>query len=99
RIFSHTYVVTASNPKSIIFFVAFSPQFLDTARPVFTQMSIFETTFSVSATLNAGTYASMASMARQTIRKPRVQRAVNRTGGSSMIGAGSSALGWRKASA
>ena len=45
RIFLHTYVVTALNPKSIIFFVAFLPQFLDTARPVFTQMLIFETTF------------------------------------------------------
>lgn len=99
RIFLHTYVVTALNPKSIIFFVAFLPQFLDTARPVFTQMLIFETTFLVLATLNAGTYALMASMARQTIRKPRVQRAVNRTGGSLMIGAGLLALGWRKASA
>lgn len=98
RIFLHTYVVTALNPKSIIFFVAFLPQFLDTARPVFTQMLIFETTFLVLATLNAGTYALMASMARQTIRKPRVQRAVNRTGGSLMIGAGLLALGWRKAS-
>ncbi len=30
RIFLHSYVVTALNPKSIIFFVAFLPQFLDT---------------------------------------------------------------------
>jgi threonine/homoserine/homoserine lactone efflux protein len=98
RIFLHTYVVTALNPKSIIFFVAFLPQFLDTARPIFTQMVIFETTFLVLATLNAGTYALMASMARQTIRKPKVQRIVNRTGGSLMIGAGLLALGWKKAS-
>lgn len=97
-IFLHTYVVTALNPKSIIFFVAFLPQFLDTTRPVFTQMMIFETTFLVLATLNAGTYALMASMARQTIRKPKVQRIVNRTGGSLMIGAGLLALGWKKAS-
>ncbi len=57
RIFLHAYVVTALNPKSIIFFVAFLPQFLDTTRPIFTQMVIFETTFLVLATLNAGTYA------------------------------------------
>ncbi|QND52389.1 LysE family translocator [Phyllobacterium sp. 628] len=99
RIFLHTYVVTALNPKSIIFFVAFLPQFLDTTRPVFTQMVIFETTFLVLATLNAGTYALMASMARQTIRKPKVQRIVNRTGGSLMIGAGLLALSWKKAAA
>lgn len=97
RIFLHAYVVTALNPKSIIFFVAFLPQFLDTTRPVFMQMVIFETTFLVLATLNAGSYALMASMARQTIRKPTVQRIVNRTGGSLMIGAGLLALGWKKA--
>ncbi len=97
RIFLHTYVVTALNPKSIIFFVAFLPQFLDTTRPILTQMIIFETTFLVLATLNAGAYALMASMARQTIRKPSVQRVVNRTGGSLMIGAGLLAVGWKKA--
>ncbi|MGN7771242.1 LysE family translocator [Phyllobacterium sp. 22552] len=97
RIFLHTYVVTALNPKSIIFFVAFLPQFLDTTRPILTQMIIFETTFLVLAKLNAGAYALMASMARQTIRKPSVQRVVNRTGGSLMIGAGLLAATWKKA--
>ncbi|MGH7003661.1 MAG: LysE family translocator, partial [Alphaproteobacteria bacterium] len=97
RIFLHTYVVTALNPKSILFFVAFLPQFLDTARPVVTQMAIFEATFLVLATLNAGLYAAMAAMARQTIRKPEVQRIVNRTGGSLMIGAGLLAAGWKRA--
>ena len=99
RIFLHTYVVTALNPKSIVFFVAFLPQFLDLARPIATQMVIFETTFLVLATLNAAAYGLMASMARQTIRKPAVQRAVNRTGGSLMIGAGLLAVGWKRAAA
>jgi len=99
RIFLHTYVVTVLNPKSIVFFVAFLPQFLDLTRPIATQMVIFETTFLVLATLNAAAYGLMASMARQTIRKPAVQRAVNRTGGSLMIGAGLLAVGWKRAAA
>lgn len=99
RIFLHTYVVTALNPKSIIFFVAFLPQFLDTSRPVFHQMVIFEVTFLVLATLNAALYGVLASMARNSIRKPSVQRAVNRVGGSLMIGAGALAVGWRRAAA
>ncbi len=99
RIFLHTYVVTALNPKSILFFVAFLPQFLDLSRPLLAQMVIFETTFLVLATLNAATYALLASFARQTIRKPEVQKIVNRTGGSLLIGAGLLTAGLRRASA
>ncbi|MGF7160159.1 threonine/homoserine/homoserine lactone efflux protein [Rhodoligotrophos appendicifer] len=97
RIFLHTYVVTALNPKSIIFFVAFLPQFLDMSRPVFQQMVIFEVTFLVLATINATLYGLLASLARKSIRKPAVQRAVNRAGGSLMIGAGFLAMRWRRA--
>jgi threonine/homoserine/homoserine lactone efflux protein len=99
RIFLHAYVVTALNPKSIIFFVAFLPQFLDTSRPVFGQMVVFEVPFLVLATLNAALYAVLASMARKSIRKPSIQRAVNRVGGSVMIGAGALAVGWRRVQA
>ena len=95
----HAYAVTALNPKSIIFFVAFLPQFLDPAAAVLPQMVIFETTFLVLATLNAAAYAYLASLARGAIRKPSVQRAVNRTGGTLMIGAGLLALGWKRAGA
>ncbi|KTR07062.1 lysine transporter LysE [Aureimonas ureilytica] len=96
-IFLHTYVVTALNPKGLVFFVAFLPQFLDTARPLLPQLAIFEATFLVLATLNAALYALLASAARSSIRKPNVQRWVNRTGGSFMIGAGVLAAGWRRA--
>jgi threonine/homoserine/homoserine lactone efflux protein len=99
RIFLHTYVVTALNPKSIIFFVAFLPQFLDTSKPLTSQMLIMELTFIVLATCNAATYGFMASIARKTIRKPSVQKVVNRTGGSLMIGAGLLAASWKRASA
>jgi threonine/homoserine/homoserine lactone efflux protein len=62
-------------------------------------MVIFETTFLVLATLNAAAYALLASLARGAIRRPAVQRAVNRTGGTLMIGAGLLALGWKRAAA
>lgn len=97
RIFLHAYAVTALNPKSIIFFVAFLPQFLNHAEPLAFQMIVFEATFLVLATANATAYGLMASMARKTIRQPRVQRLVNRTGGSLMIGAGLLAAGWKRA--
>ncbi len=62
--------VTALNPKSILFFVAFLPQFLDLSRPLFAQMAIFETTFLILATINAALYAWLAAAAGSTIRKP-----------------------------
>ena len=95
RIFLHAYAVTALNPKSIVFFIAFLPQFLDSTAPVLPQLVIFEASFLVLATVNALTYALLASAARRTIRKPHVQRAVNRTGGSLLIGAGALTVAWR----
>ncbi|MCM2453885.1 LysE family translocator [Rhizobium sp. CG4] len=97
RIFLHTYIVTALNPKSIVFFVAFLPQFLVPALPWLPQMVIFETTFLVLAIINAALYGLLASAARNTIRKPSVQKVVNRTGGSLLIGAGLLTLGWKRA--
>lgn len=97
RIFLHTYVVTALNPKSIVFFVAFLPQFLVPTLPWLPQMVIFEVNFLVLATINAALYGLLASAARNTIRKPSVQKVVNRTGGSLLIGAGLLTMGWKRA--
>ncbi|YCI03427.1 LysE family translocator [Ensifer sp. D2-11] len=97
RIFIHTYAVTALNPKSILFFVAFLPQFLDLSRPLFAQMAIFETTFLILATINAALYAWLAAAAGSTIRKPNVRRIVNRLGGSLLIGAGFLTAGLKRA--
>ena len=97
RIFLHAFAVTALNPKSIIFFVAFLPQFLDLDGPIISQMMIFEATFLILATLNATIYAVMASAARQKIRSEGMQRAVNRVGGLLLVGAGVLAALWRKA--
>jgi threonine/homoserine/homoserine lactone efflux protein len=95
RIFLHAYAVTALNPKSIVFFIAFLPQFLDSAAPLLPQLAIFEASFLILATANALCYALLASAARRTIRKSRVQRAVNRAGGTLLIGAGTLAAAWR----
>jgi threonine/homoserine/homoserine lactone efflux protein len=99
KIFLHAYVVTALNPKSIVFFVAFVPQFLNPAAPFFEQMLIMELTFLVLATINASTYAFLAHAARGLIRKASVQRAVNRTGGTLLIAAGAVTAGYRRIAA
>jgi len=97
KIFLHAYIVTALNPKSIVFFVAFLPQFLVPTLPFWPQVLIFEVTFLVLATVNAALYGLLASAARNTIRKQRVQRIVNRTGGGLLVGAGLITFGWKRA--
>ena len=99
RIFFHTYAVTALNPKSIVFFVAFLPQFLDLSQPLFTQMAIFELTFLTLAIVNASLYAALATAARSTISRPNIRRIVNRAGGSMLIGAGLLTATMKRASA
>lgn len=88
RMLGHAWLVTALNPKSIIFFVAFLPQFLDPHGDFMTQMLIFETTFLVLAFANALGYAAVASRARQAIRNDKLVGAANKVGGSLLIGAG-----------
>lgn len=88
RMLGHAWLVTALNPKSIIFFVAFLPQFLDPHGDFVTQMLIFESTFLVLAFANAFGYATVASRARQAIRNERLIGTANKLGGSLLIGAG-----------
>ncbi|MBX3538857.1 MAG: LysE family translocator [Chelatococcus sp.] len=93
--FSHAALVTALNPKSIVFFVAFLPQFLDQSRPLLPQMIILAATFVTLAFFNAAGYAILASSARRLVSRPRVLKAVNRTGGSLLVGAGIATATWR----
>ncbi len=86
--FTRSFVVTMLNPKSIAFFVAFMPQFIDPAAALLPQATAMTATFLVLAFLNALFYAALAGTARKQIRRPSVLRTVNRIGGSVLIGAG-----------
>lgn len=99
RMFGHAFVVTALNPKSIVFFVAFLPQFLAAGEPLLPQFAAMEATFVTLAALNALAYALLASGARRAIRRPAVQRAVNRAGGSLLVAAGVATALWKRAAA
>jgi threonine/homoserine/homoserine lactone efflux protein len=84
----HAWFVTALNPKSLTFFIAFLPQFMDQANDFWIQMIIFEITFLSLAFANALFYALTASHARSLIGSPRIIRLFNRTGGALLAGAG-----------
>jgi threonine/homoserine/homoserine lactone efflux protein len=92
RLFANTYLVTALNPKGIVFFVAFLPQFIDPASPVSSQLWILSVTFVVMATINAALYAVFAATARKLLTAPRAQRRFNLAGGTLLSAAGVWAL-------
>jgi threonine/homoserine/homoserine lactone efflux protein len=95
KMVGHAWLVTALNPKSITFFVAFLPQFLNRDADFLAQMLIFEATFLVLAFVNAFGYALVAARARSLVRNPRAIGIFNRTGGSLLIGAGIATVAMR----
>lgn len=98
KMVAHAWLVTALNPKSITFFVAFLPQFIDRHADFVTQMVIFESTFLVLAFANAFGYALVAARARSLVGNPRAIRIFNRAGGSLLIGAGVATVAVRSGS-
>ena len=88
KMVGHAWLVTALNPKSITFFVAFLPQFLSHDRDFWTQMLIFETTFLILAFANALGYGLLASRARGLVRNERMISRFNKAVGTLLIGAG-----------
>ena len=87
-LFQSSFIVTALNPKSIAFFVAFLPQFINPADRVFSQLIILGGTFLSLATVNAAVYSIFASQLKEHIKRKNVQKWLNRCGGSALIGAG-----------
>jgi threonine/homoserine/homoserine lactone efflux protein len=92
RLFANTYLVTALNPKSIVFFVAFLPQFISPNASVTRQLWVLAVTFVAMATINATLYAVFAASVRRLLSLPQVQRRFNIAGGSLLSAAGLWAL-------
>jgi threonine/homoserine/homoserine lactone efflux protein len=97
RMLGHAWLVTTLNPKSIVFFVAFLPQFLDPAGNFWVQMAIFEATFVTLAFANAFGYALLGARAGRLAASPRAVRLVSRAGGTALIAAGAAAVTARAA--
>lgn len=97
RLFANTYAVTALNPKGMVFFVAFLPQFIRPGADVTAQLWVLALTFVALATLNATLYAVFAASARRLLVSPRAQRRFNLGGGLLLSAAGVWALLARRA--
>lgn len=97
RRFLSAWTVTALNPKSIVFFVAFVPQFMSPDASFLAQGAVLLPTFVGLATLNASIYARLARLFADRLTSASAQRRFGYTGGAVLVGAGALTLGMQSA--
>jgi homoserine/homoserine lactone efflux protein len=84
-LFWQGFLVSATNPKTLLFYVAFLPQFIDPAGPPLAQLVLLSSTFLVLATVLDGSYTLLAGRLRELFRDHRRARLRNRLSGSLLI--------------
>lgn len=94
--FRDGFLVTVFNPKGILFFVAFVPQFIRPDGSYLGQAAFFVIAFTVLGVLNGTAYAFGADAMRRLIRSTGVLRWMNRAGGAVIAAAGVAALFTRR---
>lgn len=88
RLFAKVLAVAAMNPKGIIFYSAFMPQFANPSNSILPQLLLLALTFLLLAALNALFYSLLASKVFWFFDLPSRQRWFNYTGGVALVGAG-----------
>jgi len=96
KLFGSAFIVTALNPKSIVFFIALLPQFISPDHPVTAQLWVLGVTFVVLATIGATSYALFATAIRRWLASARAQKVYCMVGGGLLMGAGVWALGAKR---
>ncbi|MCB0155652.1 MAG: LysE family translocator [Anaerolineae bacterium] len=87
-IIGQAFTVTFLNPKGIIFYIAFMPQFIAPNAPVLPQLLLLGATFIALVFPINTAYALLAGNMRRFIQNQRTLRWMNRTGGAMLVGAG-----------
>jgi len=95
-IFWHACAVTALNPKSIAFFIAFVPLFIRPDQALLPQFVVMVATFVGLAGANALIYALLAARMRAVISRPGVIVWLTRIGGGALVTMGVATATWRR---
>ena len=90
--FRDGFLVMLFNPKGILFFAAFVPQFIDPTMPFASQAGVLIALFVFTGVLVDTGYALLASKAGDAINSPKLQVGVSRVAGLTIIGAGFATL-------
>ncbi len=86
--FRRGFAVALSNPKTIAYFTAFLPQFVDPALPAGHQLAVMCTVAVLLAALSDSCWAIAAGLGRGWLVSPRRSRILARASGLTLIGAG-----------
>lgn len=82
------FTISLLNPKHIIFYMAFIPQFISPDSPILRQILIMSFTFIILVIPINMAYALISGTLKDMINNQKVLKAMNRTGGGLLIGAG-----------
>ena len=88
NMFKSSFLVTALNPKDIVFFVAFLPQFVNSNSAALPQLLILMFTFLAVISITITSFAIFAGVVRHKIQSYQARKRLNRIGGGALIGAG-----------
>jgi homoserine/homoserine lactone efflux protein len=86
--FLRGFLVAISNPKTIAFFTAFLPQFIDPSRPVEFQLAVMCVVSVVLAACTDSCWAIAAGLGRAWFMKPARAKLLGRLSGLTLIGGG-----------
>lgn len=99
RAFIHAYLSTAFNPKAVLFFMVFVPQFMNPHAALLPQFAMMLASILVFGALIDGSYSLFAAQIGNRLSGRRSRKAVNRVAGGVLIGEGAFAAAWRGISA
>ncbi|MGB8338444.1 MAG: LysE family transporter [Burkholderiales bacterium] len=88
RLFLNALALQLANPKTLLFFAALLPQFIDPTKSVAWQIFIMGVTSVVLEFFILFGYGSLAGKASELARQPRYARIINKLCGVLLIGAG-----------
>jgi threonine/homoserine/homoserine lactone efflux protein len=81
QLFTNNFLVTALNPKGIIFFIAFLPQFVTPGKNVLQQLIILGSTFVILGTFKAWVHVMFAGEAHKLLKSDQNRRRFQFGGG------------------
>lgn len=86
--FTHGALTQGANPKTLVFFTALLPQFIDPSRSIAVQVAVLGVSSIAIELVALALYVAACRRARHLVRRPRFARHLNRAGGALLMWAG-----------